>query len=371
MIRLADRSECCGCSACASICPQGAIRMVADGMGFKYPETDASLCTDCGLCNSICAFRPSDTPASDKAEAIRFPGLLDSSQSGGLGYALMHKAILSGYVVYGAAMDGDFTVRHRRVTEEKGLEPLRLSKYVQSDTTGIPSMVLEDLKAGRKVLFTGTPCQCAGIASIAGSHRGNLLLSDIICHGVPSPSVWKDFIRNQEKIHGKQVTGAFFRDKSLGWHDHRETLCFESEKQVSYEYTFLFYQHLMLRPSCTECPFASLSRPSDITMADCWGVEKDLPGFADDNSGCSLLIVHTKAGEDFTGDFPDECVRKQTPMPVEKQPNLYRPSKAHKSAAAFERVYLKKGYAAAWKRFGTDSRAYRFEEFIKKVKRHI
>ena len=371
MIRLADRSQCCGCSACASACPHGAIRMAADGMGFKYPRVDKTLCTDCGLCEEICAFKPAEKNEIMHTEAIRFPSLLDKSQSGGLAFAMMRKAIRDGGVVYGAAMAEDFTVRHIRVTEEAGLEPLRLSKYVQSDMDGVPAMVLEDLKAGRKVLFTGTPCQCAGIVSIAGKHRDNLLLADIICHGVPSPAVWKDFIRHQEELHGKPVTAAIFRDKALGWHDHRETLYFGNEKQVSNEYTFLFYRHLMLRPSCSACPFASFDRPSDITMADCWGVEEDLPGFADDNRGCSLLIVHTKAGDAFANTFPDECVRKVIKVPSEMQPNLYHPTKPHKRAKSFENTYIRKGYAAANRRFGKESRAYRLEQFIKKVKRHI
>lgn len=371
MIALTDRRQCCGCSACADACPHRAIRMTEDGMGFSYPEIDSKLCTDCGICDSVCAFKPAEKNEIMRTEAIRFPSLLSKSQSGGLGYALMRKAILEGRVVYGAAMAGDFSVHHIRVTEEAGLEPLRLSKYVQSDMNGIPALVLEDLKAGRKVLFTGTPCQCAGIASIARKHRDNLLLADIICHGVPSPAVWKSFIRHQEELSGRQATAAIFRDKALGWHDHRETLIFGEDRQVSDEYTFLFYRHLMLRPSCTVCPFASTDRPSDITMADFWGVEKELPGFADDNRGCSLLIVHTKAGEAYTEVFPDECIRKSAPVPKDRQPNLYHPSEAHKRAKSFENTYIRKGYAAALRRFGKDSVGNRIAEFIKKVKRHI
>lgn len=371
MISLTDRRQCCGCSACADACPHRAITMTEDGMGFRYPEIDSRLCTDCGICDSICAFKPAEKNEMMRTEAIRFPSLMDRSQSGALGFAMMRKAIREGRVVYGAAMAGDFSVRHIRVTDEAGLEALRLSKYVQSDMNGIPTMVLQDLKEGKKVLFTGTPCQCAGIASITRKHRENLLLADIICHGVPSPAVWKSFIECHEEAAGKPVTGAIFRDKALGWHDHRETLIFADEKKVSYEYTFLFYRHLILRPSCSICPFASLSRPSDITMADCWGVEQDLPGFADDNRGCSLLIVHSKEGEAFTASFDEQCVRSDIQLPVEKQPNLYRPSKAHRRAKSFENLYIRKGYAAAWRRFGEGSRTYRIEEFIKKVKRHI
>lgn len=369
MISLTDRNQCCGCSACADSCPHGAIRMQADGMGFKYPVVDEDKCVDCGICEKICAFHPIQKQETPKCEAIRFPDLLSASQSGGLGFAIMHKAILEGYVVYGAAIADDLSVRHIRVTDEDGLAPLRLSKYVQSDMTGIPAKVLEDLEAGSKVLFTGTPCQCAGVASIAGKYRNRLLLVDIICHGVPSPAVWKSYL--EEKSKGRKLTGALFRDPALGWHDHRETLIFEDGKEVSDEYTFLFYRHLMLRPSCHICPFASLSRPSDITMADFWGVEKDIPGFADDNLGCSLLLTHTEAGAAFCREFPDECVRTTAPIPTDKQPNLYAPSKPGKHAESFENVYIRRGYSAAARRFGRQSLPVRMERFIKKVKRHI
>ena len=371
MIRFSDPRQCCGCGACKTACPHGAITMVADGMGFRYPVINPGRCTDCGLCENICPFHPADIPATKEAEALRFPELMDKSQSGGLSFALMRKAIREGAVVYGAAMDGDFVVRHRRVSDEAGLEPLRLSKYVQSDMEGIPRQVLDDLQAGRRVLFTGTPCQCAGIASITWDHRSQLLLADIICHGVPSPAVWKAFLEFKETQRGQKLSGALFRDKALGWHDHRETLLFGDEKVVSNEYTFLFYRHLMMRPSCTVCPFASLHRPSDITMADCWGVEEALPGFADDNRGCSLLMVHTEAGKDYTREFPDACVRTAIPVPTEKQTNLYSPSLPHKKAGVFRRIFLHKGYAAAWKRFGSDSLGYRLDKFIQKVKRHL
>ena len=372
MIRITDRKQCCGCSACADSCPQAAITMKADAMGFRYPSVDPVLCVDCGICEKVCAFHVPENNATVSCEAIRFPDLMDSSQSGGLAYALMRKAISNGYIVYGAAIDDDFSVRHRRVDSMDGLSPLRLSKYVQSDMDGIPAQVLKDLKDGRKVLFTGTPCQCAGVASAAGKMRMNLLLADIICHGVPSPAVWKGYLESLEHRQGKKITSVLFRDPSLGWHGHREAVFFGDEKQVGDEYTFFFYQHLMLRPSCSVCPFASLRRASDITMADCWGVEDTLPGFADDNRGCSVLFANTPAGQKFTGDFPDICQRRPMDLPSEKiQPNLYRPSSAHKRVKSFENTYIRKGYDAVLRRFGKGSRSYRIDEFIKKVKRHI
>ena len=427
MIRLADRKDCCGCGACAAVCPHGAIEMVPDGMGFRYPRVALDRCVDCHLCEDICSFAdfaaeasgcktalrcapgPSrtsgsphpagcDVPPRDfvgppgdicpdgawprvatgfapaassaasasgtaaSAEAIRFPELMDQSQSGGLAFALMRKAIRSGMVVYGAAMDDDFVVRHRRVETLEGLDPLRLSKYVQSDMEGdfstslgmtksIAAMVLADLKAGRRVLFTGTPCQCAGVGSLCRNYRDQLLLADILCHGVPAPYVWRDYLAEQERRHGKKLTRALFRDPSLGWHEHKEVLFFGDERVVCGEYTDLFYRHLMLRPSCLVCPYASVSRATDLTMADCWGVEKALPGFADDNRGCSLLLRNTLAGVDFSADFPSEVVERR-PVELENvmQPNFLAPSQPKDGAQLFENTYIRRGYPVAERR---------------------
>lgn len=372
MIKLAHREECCGCGACAAACPHGAIRMEADGMGFRYPSVDTSLCVNCGLCEEVCAFKPVASGGRGRAEAIRFPSLLEGSQSGGAAAALMRKAIGEGYVVYGAALDSDLVVRHRRVTTLEGLEALRLSKYVQSDMEGIPAQVLQDLESGKKVLFTGTPCQCAGIGSLRASHRENLLLADILCHGVPSPAVWKGYLDFSAARKGAAVTGALFRDPSLGWHEHKERLFYgDGSSEVRSNYTFLFYRHLMLRPSCSVCPFASLNRPSDITMADCWGVEKVLPGFADDNRGCSLLLRNTPAGEYFAADFPDGCERRLVDVQKVLQRNMMRPTKANRYAKSFENDYIRKGFAFVDRHYGRESLNSRIEKWIWSVKKRF
>lgn len=368
MIHIENRNQCCGCSACADACPHRAIKMVRDGMGFLYPAVDKDLCVDCGICDRVCAFHPVEEPVQ-KAIAIRFPEYLDQSQSGGLGYALMRKAVKQGMVVYGAAMDPDLVVRHVRVTTEEGLEPLRLTKYVQSDMTGIPGQVLEDLKAGRKVLFTGTPCQCAGVGSLAGTHRKDLLLADIVCHGVPAPYVWRDYLKYVEQREGEPLTGALFRDPSLGWHGAREKLCFASKSLVTNDYAHLYFRRYMMRPSCLACPFASLARPSDLTMADCWGVEKALPGFADDNRGCSLLLVSTEAGRAFAARFDGNPQVQEVDIQAVLQPNLQTPTVAHKYATRFERLYLKHGFDYVLRNFGKDSWNHHIAEKIVKFKK--
>lgn len=367
MIDLKHREDCCGCGACAAACPHGAILMLKDGMGFRYPAVNSELCTGCGICNSVCAFRPVESAGPPEASAIRFPDYLDKSQSGGLGYALMRKAIQEGMIVYGAAIEEDFSVRHIRVTTLEGLEPLRLSKYVQSDMDGIPTMVLEDLKAGNKVLFTGTPCQCAGVGSLCGQYGENLILVDLICHGVPAPAVWKGYLESR----GRKVTKAVFRDTSLGWHDHREALWYGRDKEVSDTFTFLFYRNIMLRPSCGECPFASTARCSDITMGDCWGIEKAAKGLIDDDRGWSLLICSSHKGKEFVSGIEGACGKKAINLSDVRQPNLYAPTRRHPHSKCFERTFLKGGFLKADRNFGRSSLEYRLERFIKKVKRHL
>lgn len=368
------REDCSGCCACAAACPHGAIRMEADGMGFRYPLIDRTLCVDCGLCEKVCAFKPVVTVKEPEAEAVRCPDFMRESQSGGVGYALMRKAVEDGMVVYGAAIDPDFVVRHRRVETLEGLEPLRLSKYVQSDMDGIPAQVLKDLKEGRCVLFSGTPCQCAGIGSLCAGYRSRLFLVDIICHGVPAPEVWKGFLTWNESKQSEKITRAVFRDPSLGWHKVGTLLVFESGTTIHTDsYYFLFMRELVSRPSCAVCPFACTRRPSDITIGDCWGVEKALPVFAEkcNGEGCSLVLVHTPHGHLLYESIMDACISEPVDIRQVLQHNLKSPSVPSRNAARFERDFIRKGFRFVQARYGKESPAYKAEYFLKKIKRHL
>ena len=359
------REECCGCGVCAAACPHQAISMKADGMGFPYPAVDPDSCVECGICREVCAFKPVSSGVAPEAEAVRFPQYLDESQSGGLAYALMRQAVLRGSVVYGAAMDGNHQVRHRRVDTLEGLVPLRLSKYVQSDMTGIPEQVLSDLGEGRSVLFTGTPCQCAGMASLCAGLRDRLVLADIVCHGVPSPGVWAGFLKWYETRQGSPVIRACFRDPARGWHHTDTRLEFASGEVVhSRRFYHLFIHDLVNRPSCGSCPFARVLRPSDLTMGDCWGVEKVLPGFADDQRGCSLLLVNTPAGRRFLDGLSPEGDRIPLALESVMQPSLREASHRPPLADRVEKVFVRRGFGAVDARFGVDSPGERFRRLL-------
>lgn len=346
--------------------------MEADGMGFRYPVIDKDLCVKCRLCEKVCAFHAVERETLPAAFAVRFPAYLGRSQSGGVGYALLRKAIEEGMVVYGAAMDAGFVVRHRRVDSLDGLEPLRLSKYVQSDMDGIPGKVLKDLKEGRRVLFSGTPCQCAGLGTLCAQYRDRLYLVDIVCHSVPAPEVWKGFLRWQEAKQGAQLEKAVFRDPSLGWHTARTLLQFANGESVhSDSFYFLFMKMLMSRPSCGTCPFASTRRPSDLTMGDCQGVEKALPGFADDNRGCSLVLLNTPRGQALFSLVEGDCENKSVDLQQVLQPNLRTPSVPSPDALRFEKDFLRKGFPYVQARYGDEALMNRIVAFYKKILRHL
>lgn len=201
MVSIIDKSNCCGCTACVNICPRNAIKMKPDVLGFIYPSVDEDLCVNCGLCDRVCQFNKEYKDYSDGfdqiAYAFRFSdeSELMKSQSGGAFYAIASHIIQGEGIVYGAGFSDDLNVQHKRVTSLEQLDEIRFSKYVQSDLGSVYSMILTDLKAGNVVLFSGTACQVAGLKSyLPTRYQKNLITIDIICHGVPSPAVWREII---------------------------------------------------------------------------------------------------------------------------------------------------------------------------------
>ena len=363
-----DRKDCSGCCACAAACPHKAITMRPDSMGFLYPDVDMSLCEECGICDKTCAHKPVSGNGEQRSYAIRFPALVDGSQSGGLAYALMSKAVSAGYIVYGASMDESFKVRHTRAENIGDIEGMRLSKYVQSSMEGVPEMVLKDLRDGRKVLFTGTPCQCAGVASLCARYRDRLLLADILCHGVPAPRVWEDFLDMSRKQKGKEMKRVLFRDPALGWRSEHTLLEFDGGETIHTDrYYFIFLKNLVNRPSCGTCPFAGTARPSDVTMGDCWGLEKVAPDFVKDRSGYSLMLVNTPAGADFAADFPFEPEIMPVELESVMQESLSAPAARSPHSDEAEAIFAREGLPGIDARFGVDSPRERAKRLLHRL----
>ena len=296
MIEVTDKSRCCGCSACAGVCPVQCISMVADQEGFKYPSADSGICISCGRCEQVCPMASVKEASEKKAYAVRVPEYESKSSSGGVFSALAEKILGEGGVVYGAAFDEKLNLRHIKVDDIAMLGQLRGSKYVQSDMSDVFRQVRDELADGRKVLFSGTPCQVAGLKTFLGKDYPELFTVDLACHGVPSPEVWNRYVREK----GADLVNVNFRDKSEGWRNYNIAYIYkERTEKVKFDkdpYMLLFLQNISLRPSCYDCAFRNGGNCSDVTLADFWSVADAVPEM-NDGKGVSAVIVNTSKGE--------------------------------------------------------------------------
>ena len=309
MITITDKHNCCGCGACAERCPKGCIAMREDAEGFLYPEVDRSACIGCGLCESVCPYNGKHDrrePADVLAVKNRNGGDRMASSSGGVFIALAENVVAGGGTVFGAVFDDGWQVAHTCADTVGGLRPMMGSKYVQSRVGGAYARAEKLLKEGRKVMFTGTPCQTAGLRSFLRKEYDNLLAVDIMCHGVPSPGVWRRYLEdNFTNNGGTRITAINFRDKRKeGWARYNVVIRGtdgdrERELSASVYVANPFMRGFMadayLRPSCHRCPFKHGASGGDLIIADYWGAARAVPDFADDK-GVSLVIVNTEKG---------------------------------------------------------------------------
>jgi len=306
MIKIENKENCTGCYACLNICPEQCISMNTDDEGFWYPVVDNKSCIECGLCVKVC-------PLINKAEYSNAPiayacinNALDirlESSSGGIFTLIAEQIMASGGIVFGARFDDNFNVVHDYVETKEDLNSLRGSKYLQSKIRETYKEVEKNLKQGRNVLFSGTPCQIAGLNSFLRKTYDNLFTVDIICHGVPSPLVWHKYIEHREEIAGSKTREIAFRRKDEGWRQFSISFIFSNGKEYikSYKndlYMRAFLKDICLRPSCYNCQFKTLNRDSDITLADFWGIQNILPEM-DDDKGTSLIFVNSKKGQEM------------------------------------------------------------------------
>ncbi len=304
MITLPEKSDCCGCSACAQRCPRHCIEMQEDAEGFLYPAVDTARCVECGVCERVCPMLNPEAPQSPRAvyaaknpdEEIRM-----KSSSGGLFTLLAEQTLARGGVVFGARFNAAWEVEHAYTEQREDLQAFRGSKYVQSRIGNSYAEAERFLKAGREVLFSGTPCQIAGLKRFLGKEYSHLLTLDIVCHGVPSPLVWRNYLRHVAK--GEEISAIQMRDKKTGWNNYRivisspnGTLVEEPGRKNLFMEGFL--KDLYLRPSCHNCPAKAGRSRSDITLGDYWGGEIVHPELTD-NQGIGLVLVHNQQGDNF------------------------------------------------------------------------
>lgn len=326
---ICDKKHCSGCAECAYICPRDAIRMIPDEEGFSYPEIDTEKCVECGACEKKCpANNRADYPglaayaAYSKDNAIRL-----NSSSGGIFSHLAEAVIKEGGAVVGAGFGEQLEVVHKSCETLESLSQLRGSKYVQSNVAEAYKEIERLLSEGKMVLFSGTPCQCSAVRNAFGN-KENLLLVDFICHGVPSPLVWKKYVT--ESFEG--ATFAAFRDKSRGWEEF--SMRIDSEKGTyctnlyNDPYLRLFLQNTVLRSSCYECSWKGDNYASDITLADFWGISKVFPHM-NDNKGVSVVVVRSEAGEKAFRDIRESLVFEKTKIETVAKINVAYKESAH------------------------------------------
>lgn len=311
-IKLAPKGSCTGCAACASVCPTGSIFMREDREGFLQPHIDATTCINCHKCEKTCPiispiaiytdFETQAYVAINKNEDVRM-----RSNSGGMFHALAKWTIEQGGVVFGARFNDQWEVVHDYTETLEGIEPLMRSKYVQSRIGDTFKQAKQFLDQGRQVLFVGTPCQIGGLKSYLHKEYDKLIAVDLICHGVPSPKIWRKYLK--EITNGETLVNIVFRNKDRGWIDGSRCVIKMNKKELSERYgensyVVGFENSLFLRRCCYRCHFKTLRRHADITIADSWGVQVYCPSMFD-NKGTSLLLEHSGIGKKIIDCLPD------------------------------------------------------------------
>lgn len=303
---LCEKNRCSGCTACMAACPSGAIQMRQDAEGFLYPHICENKCTHCGRCESVCSAvqRQADMEPSQQqvfACYARDEQIRRTSTSGGAFPIIARNILSDGGCVFGAACGDNMLIEHIKITDPRELVKIQGSKYVQSNLGNTLSQVKKELQTGKPVLFSGTPCQVNGLLSYLNRPFSNLLTCDVVCHGVPSPLVWHDYVAWQELHHQGKCTAVNFRSKRSGWHFYSMEMKFHNGKtyhktKACDPFARGFLRNLFLRPSCYHCVFANTQRRSDITFADYWGFDELEGEIKHDEKGISQVILNTTKG---------------------------------------------------------------------------
>lgn len=340
--------NCTGCYACVSVCPKKCIVMKEDRAGFLFPMINTTECIRCNLCDKVCSvIHAQEQSMHTQAYAIknRNDQERQDSTSGGI-FSLLAKSVIDrNGIVFGAAYCDDFKVRHLAITDVQELSRLRGAKYTQSIIGDSLKRTEIALKSGRQVLFSGTPCQCSGLRAFLGKEYDNLLLVDLICHGVPSPKVWKIYLdyRSLKENGGIQPSRVNMRSKVSGWSRYSYSTEFDyGEGNITriYNYQDLFMKafvgNICLRKSCSNCVAKGVERCTDLTLGDYWGVWNQHPDF-DDNKGTSIVLVHSEKGRKILQQLEDrmDCLEVDIDEAYKENMSLVKSSETHEKREEF------------------------------------
>ena len=388
VILFTDKKDCCACGACENICPTNAIAMKKDEYGFIYPHIDNEICIRCKKCKSVCAYQNIDENNKVEGTYVAVTKNTDilKSASGGIFASIAVKILREGGVVFGASLEqenGMLVPKHIMVDNEQDLLKLMGSKYVQSFIGTIYRDVKEQLNSGKLVLFSGTPCQVAALKSYLGKEYENLFLIDIICHGVPSASMFQDYLsiltnKNEKVINFK------FREKKYGWstigiasiENSKGKLKELTIRGEETSYYSIFLNLISLRENCYSCKYACNRRPGDITIGDYWGIENEHPELLDcnggpinKNRGVSVIVANTIKGKKFIESYNGLDLFESEYKKAERiNDQLRNPAKVNELREFVLNLYRDEGYAAVEKWF-RNKEGKRI--FVNKIKRKI
>ena len=376
MEKICERNECTGCGLCSNICPKQAIEMTEDEItGHYIPKINEFKCVDCGLCKKKC---PSIKNVSGHEPRITFAAWrndidkIKGSSSGGIAACFYENAIKKGYYIVGTCIDENLLVKLKVTNQISDIELFKSSKYVQAYSDTIYNECLEYLKKNEKILFIGTPCQCAAINSLAnGEYVNNLIVVELICHGVPSRKTLDDYIRFRAK--NKKITNIQFRsERGLGL-----TLYSERKKVWDYleyedEYMTAFQKGIINNPTCYSCQYAKMNRIADITIGDFWRIGQEIP-FNKPNCKVSVVIANTEKGENFIRKCEGLVLEERNYQEAQKgNPNLYRASTKNEQYDTFWNNYKSDNPIIAYKSvFGNKLVKIRAKNRIKKILKRV
>ena len=368
-----DKSKCCACTACKNVCPKQAIEMISDEKGFLYPKIDENKCIKCGLCENVCFYNTGYKILDDHLDKIETYAIKHkdlqirmASQSGGAFTVFSDEILKRNGVIYGVGFDKVLKVCYKRAITKEERNEFRGSKYVHSKLNDIFKQIKKDLENDKWVLFSGTPCHVAGLVKYLRKKYNKLLLIDIICHGVPSPKIFEEYLNFLENRYKGKIENFNFRNKIFGWKSCIESFKINGTIYNSNIYANLFLNCLTFRESCYNCRFTNLNRPSDITIGDCWGMEKS-KSFINDNKGISLIIVNTEKGKLLKEKVLSKLEYYNIDINDYLQPRLKEPNKRNEEVDIFWRDYLNNGFIYIVKKYGTITLFGRVKGKIKRI----
>ena len=367
---------CCGCSSCFSICPVGAIQMTYIN-GFLYPVVNKQICTNCGLCSEACqiSIKHKNTKQNILEIACQNRSIEErkTSRSGGVFVELARVILKENGVVYGCAKNNEFLANQIAINSINEINKLKGSKYIQSNLGGTFKDAAKDLVEGKTVLFSGTGCQLFGLKtylSLRHISMDNLITCDIICHGVPSPLVWKEYLEVVEENNNSKIKEVIFRDKEkYGWSGHVETFILENGLQVSSKEN-RFYQKSFFRESCYNCSFTTPYRDTDFTIGDCWGIQ-NIDNPFNEQDGVSMVLIRTNKGLSLFDKIKNNLIYLTINVNNYLQPQLKAPTKKPRGYKSFYKHFNKNKKKAVKKQYFQKTAKEKMLLTVSKIKRMI